>query len=135
MARIMADHNIEGHFAVLLRIWTSAVWASLWESLEIEAESFERLGIPYGTCDRELWQLCQQREIILITAHRHDEGLDSLKSTIRDLNELLSLPVFTIADPGLVLASRDYAERVALQVLEYLLELNNFRGVGRLFVP
>ena len=99
MARIMADHNIEGHFAVLLRIWTSAVWASLWESLEIEAESFERLGIPYGTSDRELWQICQQREIILITAYRHDEVLDSLKSTIRDLNEPSSLPVLTIADP------------------------------------
>jgi hypothetical protein len=71
----------------------------------------------------------------LITANRHDEGPDSLESTIRDLNEPLSLPVFTIADPGLVLASRDYAERVALQVLEFLLELDNFRGVGRLFVP
>ena len=35
----------------------------------------------------------------------------------------------------LVLASRDYAERVAIQVLEYLLELDHFRGVGRLFVP
>ena len=30
---------------------------------------------------------------------------------------------------------RDYAERVAIQVLEYLLELDNFRGVGRLYVP
>jgi hypothetical protein len=50
MAGIMADRNIEGHFAVLLRrIWTSAVWESLWESLEIEVESFERLGIPYST--------------------------------------------------------------------------------------
>jgi hypothetical protein len=135
MAGIMADHNMEGHFVVLLRIWTSAVWASLWESLEIEVESFERLGIPYGTSDRELWQLCQQREIVLLTANRHDDGPDSLESTIRDLNEPLSLPVFTIADPGSVLASLDYAERVAIQILEYLLELDNFRGVGRLFVP
>jgi hypothetical protein len=31
--------------------------------------------------------------------------------------------------------SRDYAERVVVQILEYLLELDNFRGVGRLYVP
>ena len=85
--------------------------------------------------DRDLWQLCQQREIVLLTANRNDEGPDSLEATIRTLNVPSSLPVLTIADPELVLASRDYAERVAVQVLEYLLELDHFRGVGRLFVP
>jgi len=135
MAGIIADHNLEGHVAVLLRIWTSAAWSSLWESLEREVESFTRLGIPYDTSDRELWQLCQQRDIVLITANRNDEGPDSLEATIRDLNEPSSLPVLTIADPELVLASQDYAERVAIQVLEYLLDIGNFRGVGRLFVP
>jgi hypothetical protein len=135
MAGIMADHNVEGHFVVLLRLWTSEAWAALWESLELEVESFVRLGIPYGTTDRDLWQVCQQREIVLLTANRHDEGPDSLEATIRDLNTPSSLPVLTIADPELVLASRDYAERVAIQVLEYLLNLDHFRGVGRLFVP
>ena len=65
----------------------------------------------------------------------NDEGPDSLEATIRALNVPSSLPVLTIADPELVLASRDYAERVAIQVLEYLLDLDHFRGVGRLFVP
>jgi hypothetical protein len=131
----MADHNIEGHFTVLLRIWTSDVWEELWGSLGLEVESFVRLGIAYDTSDRELWQMCQQREIVLITANRNDEGPDSLESTIHDLNNLSSLPVLTIANPALVLTSPDYAERVAIQILEYLLYLNNFRGVGRLFVP
>ena len=107
----------------------------MWESLQLEVESFERLGIPHDTSDHDLWQLCQQREIILLTANRHDEGPDSLEATIRTLNVPSSLPVVTIADPELVLASRDYAERVAIQVLEYLLDLNHFRGGGRLFVP
>ena len=40
----------------------------------IEVESFERLGLPYNTSDRDLWQLCQQREIVLLTANRNDEG-------------------------------------------------------------
>lgn len=135
MAGIMADHNIEGHFVVLLRIWTSNAWASLWESLELEVESFDRLGISYEASDRDLWQVCQQRDIVLLTANRNDEGPDSLESTIRDLNTPSSLPVLTIADPELVFASQDYAERVAIQVLEYLMDLENFRGTGRLFVP
>ena len=125
MAGIIADHNIEGHFVVLLRIWTSSVWVSLWENLELEVECFDRLGIPYDTSDRDLWQVCQQRSSVLITANRNDEGSDSLESTIRDLNEASSLPVLTIADPELILASQDYAERVAIQVLEYLMDLDN----------
>lgn len=135
MASIMADHNVESHLVVLLRLWTSDVWRTVWESLDLEVESFERLGIPYNTSDRDLWQLCQQREIVLLTANRSDEGPDSLEATIRTLNTPSSLPVLTIADPELLLTSRDYAERVAVQVLEYLLEVDHFRRVGRLFVP
>jgi len=93
------------------------------------------LGMPYDTSDRALWQVCQQRETVLLTANRSDDGPDSLEATVRALNTLSSLPVLTIADPELVLASQDYAERVAIQVLEYLMVLDNFRGTGRLFVP
>jgi hypothetical protein len=135
MASIMADHNVEGHFEVLLRLWTSEAWRSFWESLELEIESFEHLGLPHNTSDRDLWQVCQQRDIVLLTANRNDEGPESLEAAIRTLNDAASLPVLTIADPESVLTSRDYAERVAIQVLEYLLELDNFRGVGRLYVP
>jgi hypothetical protein len=135
MAGIIADHNVEGHFEVLLRLWTSEAWQSIRESLELEVESFEHLGLPHDTSDRDLWWMCQQREIVLLTANRNDEGPESLEATIRALNDPWSLPVLTIADPESVLTSRDYAERVAIQVLEYLLELDNFRGVGRLFVP
>ncbi len=135
MAGIMPDHNVEGHFVVLLRLWTSDAWKAVWESLQLEVESFKRLGIPYDLSDHDLWQLCQQRDIILLTANRNDEGPDSLETTMRTLNIPSSLPVLTITTPELVLASRNYAERVAIQVLEYLLDLDHFRGVGRLFVP
>ena len=62
MASITADHNVEGHFVVLLRLWTLDVWRAVWESLDLEVESFERLGLPPNTSDCDLWQLCQQRE-------------------------------------------------------------------------
>jgi hypothetical protein len=38
MAGIMADHNVEGHFIVLLRLWTSDAWRAVWESLQLEVE-------------------------------------------------------------------------------------------------
>ena len=42
MAGIMADHNVEAHFIVLLRLWTSDAWRAVWESLQLEIESFAR---------------------------------------------------------------------------------------------
>lgn len=135
MAGIMADHNIEGQFEALLRIWTADAWRGLWDSLAVEIGSFDQLGLPYDTSDRRLWQVCQQHDIVLITANRNDDGPDSLEATIHNLNHSLSLPVFTIANPELVLTSPDYAERVAMQVLEYLLTLDGLRGTGRLWVP
>ena len=92
MAGIMADHNVEGHFVVLLRLWTSDAWRAVWESLQLEVESFERLGIPHDTSDHDLWQLCQRHEIILLTANRNDEGPHSLEATIRTLTVPLACP-------------------------------------------
>ena len=99
MTGIIADHNIEGHFAVLLRMWTSAPWKALWESLTVEIESFEGLGPSYETSDRDLWQACQQHDLVLLTTNRNGDGPNSLEATIRDLKQPSSLPVLTIADP------------------------------------
>ena len=43
--------------------------------------------------------------------------------------------VVTIADPDRLMRDRDYAERAAAQLLEYLLDLENLRGAGRLYIP
>jgi hypothetical protein len=43
--------------------------------------------------------------------------------------------VLTIGDPDRLMRDREYAERTAAQVFEYLLELENLRGTGRLYVP
>lgn len=119
MASIMADHNVEGHFEILLRLWTSEAWRSFWESLELEIESFDHLGLPHNTSDRDLWRVCQQRDIVLLTANRNDEGPESLEAAIRTLNDASSLPVLTIAD---CLSRFPVAfENAALQVLLLML--------------
>jgi hypothetical protein len=43
--------------------------------------------------------------------------------------------VFTIADVDKLRTSRDYAERVMIRLYEYLLDIDNVRGAGRLFLP
>ncbi len=135
MPRIMADHNVEGHLQVLLTIWSSSAWGDVWRGIGCDLESFERLGIAPDTSDTDLWEVCQTHEIVLLTGNRNAEGADSLEAAIASLGTARSLPVITIGDPDRLLRDRDYAQRVAAQVLEYLLDLENLRGTGRLYVP
>jgi hypothetical protein len=58
-----------------------------------------------------------------------------LEEVIQRLGTSTSLPVFTIADPDRLIRDRDYAERTAVRLLEYIDDLENMRGTGRLFVP
>jgi hypothetical protein len=65
----------------------------------------------------------------------HRTDTDSLEATIRHENQPDSLPVFTVADTRRVLQDRPYAERTAEKILEYLMRVDEVRGVGRLYVP
>jgi len=73
--------------------------------------------------------------MILVTANRNAEGPDSLEATLRSQNTTSSLPVFTFANARKVLNSRKYADRVAAQLLDYLLDIDRVRGTGRLYLP
>jgi hypothetical protein len=135
MPRIMADHNVEGHLQALITIWSSPAWGDVWQGMKCDLESFERQGIAADTSDTDLWEHCQKHEIVLLTGNRNAEGADSLEAAITSLGTARSLPVITIGDPDRMLRERDYAQRVAAQMLEYLLDLENLRGTGRLYVP
>lgn len=135
MPKIMADHNVEGHLDVLLRIWTSPVWNDLWRQIGCDVESFERQGIAHDTPDTELWRFCQQQGIVLVTGNRNAEGEDSFEAAIQNNCTDETLPVLTIGNPARILTDRAYAEQVAERVLEYILDLEGLRGVGRLYVP
>jgi hypothetical protein len=78
---------------------------------------------------------CQAEELILITANRNNDGPDSLEATIQAHGTPQSLPIFTLADPNRVLSERTYAEAVADRLLEYLYDIDNLRGAGRLYLP
>ena len=135
MPTILADHNVEGHLNVLVSIWTSLEWLELWQAMGFSVENFAGLGLPSNISDAELWALCQQRGMILITGNRNAEGDDSLELAMRRMSQLDSLPVLTVADPDRLIRDRHYAEQVAVNVLEILMDLERYRGTRRVFVP
>ena len=132
---LLADNDVRRQVEVLLHIFETEAWREVWRHLNIQLLSFEILGIPRSASDADLWRQCQNREVILITANRNDDGPESLESTIRAFNKANNLPVFTLANPKRLLDDRDYAERVAERLLEYLLEIDTIRGTGRLYIP
>jgi Domain of unknown function (DUF5615) len=135
MPTLMADHDVIGHLRVIMNVLLSPDWIEHWTEVQCGIESFERLGLPDNASDTEVWQTCQQRQIVLITGNRNAEGEDSLEMTIRQYRTPQSLPVFTISDPNRIMLGRDYAERVAARLIEYLTDLNRLAGSGRLFLP
>ena len=135
MRAILSDVNIQGHVNRLYSAFIGSELNEIWETLHLPHITFADLGLDQRTSDADVWQLCQREQYILITANRNNNGPDSLEATIRTYNTPNSLPVFTLANSRRVLRSHDYAEKVAERLLELLLDMENLRGSGRLFLP
>jgi hypothetical protein len=97
--------------------------------------SLADLGLQPDASDRAVWEAWQREQIILITANRTDAGPDSLEATIQQHNTPASLSVFTLANEQRVLRDRLYAAAVADRLLEFLFDIDRYRGTGRLYVP
>ena len=135
MKGILADNNITTHLKCCLHVWEGPYWREVWHDLSLTVHTFEELGLAPKLADSVLWQFCQAREIVLVTANRNADGPDSLEATIRGHNGPTSLPVFTVADADRVLLEGTYATRVAEKLLVYLFIIDKVRGTGRLYVP
>ncbi len=135
MPALLADINIQGHVLLLRHILENDYWSEIWTSLAMPIYTFTDVGLSVDASDLLIWQTCQDRELLLLTANRNQEAPDSLEAAIRAGNRPDSWPIFTLADPEHVRHSNAYAQRVAERLLEYLLEIENYRGTGRLYLP
>ena len=135
MRAILADNNIRGHVRALSLILEGEDWREVWASLGLSVLYLHDVGLVPTVSDAILWHTCQQQQIVLLTTNRNALGPDSLEVTLRTHNKPDSLPVLTLADPDRVLHSRAYAERVVERLLEYLIDMDNYRGTGRLYLP
>jgi len=104
------------------------------ELLALRLLTFPQVGLPYNSSDREVWRFVQAQQMLLLTANRRMRGEDTLEHTIREENTLTSFPVLTIGNAAR-LVERAYRERCAIRLVEIGLELQNYLGTGRVFIP
>ena len=135
MRAIMADNDILGQMRILVQLLESDVWRDLWVATNLSVRTFADLGLTPDVSDAVLWHACQKEQIVLITGNRIKESAISLQATIEAHNTSSSLPVFTLSNANRILASRRYANQVVERMLRYLLEIDNVRGAGRLWLP
>lgn len=132
---ILADANNVGQIEYLVQRMQAESWAAFWSDLGLELRRFEDVGLAANASDLEIWQRCQEQQLILVTDNRNADEPNSLEAVIRSHNRPESLPVFTIARLNRLLGDRLYAERVVVAFYEYLQRIDTLRGTGRLYLP
>lgn len=131
MIKFLADHNIEGQSEILWGTMAAEGWG---EFFFLKLLTFADAGLSYESNDREVWRFAQANQIILLTDNRNMEGDDSLEQTIRDENAPSSLPVLTIGNVGRM-DEKIYRIRCATRITEILIDIENYLGTGRIYVP
>ena len=131
MITILVDHNIEGHAVTLLGILAKAGWLEL---VELRMVTFAEVGLHHTSNDREVWHFAQANTMILLTDNRNMKDQDSLEQTIRDENNVTSLPVLTISSVNR-LDEATYRERCAERLVDIGVDIDRYWGIGRLFIP
>lgn len=132
---ILADINIQGQVDVLVEMLRSSEWIEFWDALNLSYMKFRDVKLSESASDVDIWRLCEANEYLLITSNRNEDSPDSLETTIRTLSTSASLPVLTVSDPKRLGRDRDYAGRVVVSLLQILLEVDSYRGTGRLYLP
>lgn len=135
MNGLLADVNIEGHVDVLVQILRQPPYDEFWDWLRIGSHRFADVGLPANALDIDVWMKCQRERLVLLTGNRNEEDPTSLETAIRTMNTSDSLPVVTIGDVDRFLHDRDYARETANRLMEYLIEIEQYLGTGRLYVP
>ncbi len=131
MIKILIDHNIEGY----VPRFENTIFVQDWKNLvSIKMLDFKDVNLAINSNDRLVWQFAQRNEMILLTDNRNDDGPNSLERTIDQENTPDSLPVLTIGNITRVV-QRNYRERCVERLIEIILDLDNYKGTGRLYIP
>jgi hypothetical protein len=128
---ILTDHNMKGQ-AILL--WGTLAVAGWLDLLPMRLVTFEDMRLPIDSNDRAVWRFAQAQGMLLLTGNRNMAGLDSLEQTIREENTATSLPVLTVGNIRRI-DERTYRERCSSRLIEIVMDIDNYLGTGRLFLP
>ena len=131
MIAILVDYNIEGQAALL---W-SAIHTEGWlDVVPMRLVRFTDVHLSPASSDREIWHFAQAHQMVLLTANRNMEGVDSLEQTMRDTNQATSLPIVTISNTDRIIEAA-YREQCAARLAEIVIYLDDYLGSGRLYIP
>lgn len=129
--KVLLDHHMKKQGILLWATMRNAGWLGL---LDIPVQTFQEAGLPIDSSDREVWRFAQKNQLVLLTGNRNNEGEDSLEQTIRDENTRTSLPVITIGVIGRM-EEHIYREQCAERLVDIILNIENYLGVGRIYIP
>ena len=115
-------------------LWGTLAAGGWLELLPMTMTRFADVGLPFDSSDRTVWRFAQEHGMLLLTDNRSRRGEDSLEQTIREENSLTSLPVLTIGNVARIV-EQAYREQCVIRLVEIVLDLANYLGTGRLFIP
>ncbi len=128
---ILIDQDLLGFDVFIEQGLKETGWDQL---IQFQFRQLRDYGLPHNLPDREVWRFVQTHRLLLVTNNRNSEDDSSLQATMRRENTLTSWPIVTISDKD-ALVRTDYRQRVAHRLAAIIVDLENYLGAGRLFVP
>ena len=128
---VLADYNLNRQAILISGSLVAGGWLDL---IPIQVVTFESIGLSADSNDRVVWRFAQTNGMLLLTANRNAKGKDSLEQVMREENQPASFPIITIGDPDRVNESA-YRERCVERLVEIAIDIQDYMGSGRLFIP
>ena len=128
---ILVDYNIEGQAGMLWDTFLASNWRDL---LPLQIVMFADVGLAPDSDDRAVWRFAQAHRMLLLTNNRSANEANSLEQTIQEENTPTALLVLTVGNVGRM-KEKEYRERCTERLIEIVVELDNYLGTGRLFIP
>ena len=128
---LLLDHDLEGQVPFLEAGWRETGWD---QYLHLELIRLRDLNVPNDASDQDIWHYVQREHLLLLTNNCNREDATSLQATLERENTPDSLPVLTVSDKDkLVLPA--YRQQAAHKLAAVIIDLENYLGVGRVFIP
>lgn len=127
----LIDYNLDGYALVLLGALMKMGWL---EFVSVRFITFREVGLSMESSDRVVWHYAQENQMMILTANRNMKGEDSLEEVMREENTANSFPVVTIGNLDR-LDEFEYRECCVERLIEIVLDIEQYMGAGRLFIP
>lgn len=128
---VLVDYNLNRQAILLSGSLAVGGWLDI---VPIRLVTFEAVDLAADSDDRVVWRFAQTNGMLLLTANRNAKGEDSLEQVMREENMPTSFPILTISDPNRV-NEHDYRERCVERLVEIVIDIQDYMGAGRLYIP